>query len=50
MSRIDVVVPCYNYGRFLRQCVESVLEQSHRNLRVFIIDDCIERRHGHDLR
>ena len=39
MSRIDVVVPCYNYGRFLRQCVESVLEQSHRDLRVFIIDD-----------
>ena len=39
MSRIDVVIPCYNYGRFLRQCVDSVLDQSHRNLRVVIIDD-----------
>lgn len=39
MSRIDVIIPCYNYGRFLRQCVESVLDQSHANLRVVIIDD-----------
>jgi glycosyltransferase involved in cell wall biosynthesis len=39
MSRIDVVVPCYNYGCFLRECVESVLEQSHKDLRVLIIDD-----------
>ena len=40
MSTIDIVVPCYNYGRFLRQCVESVLTQSHREFRVLIIDDC----------
>jgi glycosyltransferase involved in cell wall biosynthesis len=39
MSAIDIVVPCYNYGRFLRCCVESVLEQSHRALRVLIVDD-----------
>lgn len=39
MSRIDVMVTCYNYGRFLRQCVESVLTQSHSDLRVVIIDD-----------
>ena len=39
MSRVDVMVTCYNYGRFLRQCVESVLTQSHRDLRVVIIDD-----------
>ncbi|WP_422925465.1 glycosyltransferase [Singulisphaera sp. PoT] len=39
MSRIDVIIPCYQYGRFLRQCVESVLSQSHEDLRVLIIDD-----------
>ncbi|MEP7030038.1 MAG: glycosyltransferase family 2 protein [Pseudolabrys sp.] len=39
MSRIDIVVPCHNYARFLRQSVESVLEQSHRELRVLVIDD-----------
>ena len=39
MSRVDVFVPCYNYGRYLRQCVDSVLSQSHRNVSVLIIDD-----------
>jgi len=39
MSRVDVIVPCYRYGHYLRQCVESVLSQSHGELRVLIIDD-----------
>jgi len=38
MSRIDIVVPCYNYGRFLRECVESILSQP-ADFRVLIIDD-----------
>lgn len=39
MSSIDVMVPCYNYGRFLRECVESILSQSGVDIRVLIIDD-----------
>lgn len=39
MSGIDIIVTCYNYGRFLRHCVASVLEQSQREMRVLIIDD-----------
>jgi glycosyltransferase involved in cell wall biosynthesis len=35
---IDVIVPCYRYGRFLRQCVESVLAQG-QPVRVLVIDD-----------
>jgi glycosyltransferase involved in cell wall biosynthesis len=38
MSRVDVIVPCYNYGRYLRDCVESVLDQPV-DLRVLIVDD-----------
>jgi glycosyltransferase involved in cell wall biosynthesis len=40
MARVDVVIPCYNYGRFLRSCVESVLLQEGVDVRVLIIDDC----------
>lgn len=36
---IDVVIPCYRYGRYLRECVQSVLSQEVDNLRVLIIDD-----------
>jgi Glycosyl transferase family 2 len=39
VSSVDVVVPCYRYGHFLRECVESVLNQSGVNVRVFIIDN-----------
>jgi glycosyltransferase involved in cell wall biosynthesis len=39
MSRVDVVIPCYNYARYLRTCVDSVLQQSGVDVRVLIIDD-----------
>ena len=39
MAKVDIVVPCYNYGRFLEECVQSVLSQSLSDLRVLIIDD-----------
>ncbi|WP_433968461.1 glycosyltransferase family 2 protein [Tunturiibacter gelidiferens] len=39
MSSVDVIVPCYGYGQFLRECVNSVLSQILDNTRVLIIDD-----------
>lgn len=39
MASVDVVVPCYCYGHFLRDCVASVLSQGIRDIRVLIIDD-----------
>jgi glycosyltransferase involved in cell wall biosynthesis len=36
---IDVIVPCYNYGRYLRQCTQSVLQETRFPIRVLIIDD-----------
>lgn len=39
MARIDVIVPCYNYGGYLRGCVRSVLTQEQVEPRVLILDD-----------
>jgi len=36
---IDVVIPNYQYGRFLPACIESVLAQDVENLRVLVIDN-----------
>jgi glycosyl transferase family 2 len=36
---VSVVVPCYRYGRFLPDCVRSVLDQEGVDVRVLIIDD-----------
>jgi len=40
MSSVDIVIPCYNYARFLSQSVGSALGQEGVNVRVLIIDDC----------
>jgi glycosyltransferase involved in cell wall biosynthesis len=39
MARVDVVVPCYNYGHFLTACVESVLAQEGVEVNVLVVDD-----------
>lgn len=38
-ATVSVVVPCYNYGRFLRAAVRSLLDQPGVNLDVLVIDD-----------
>ena len=34
-----VVVPCYNHGKYLRQSVESILNQTWKNLSIVIVND-----------
>lgn len=40
MASVDVVIPCYNYAKYLPRCVESVLSQQGVDVRALIIDDC----------
>lgn len=40
MATVQVLVPCYNYGRYLRECVQSVLGQPGVDVDVLVIDDC----------
>jgi glycosyltransferase involved in cell wall biosynthesis len=39
MSTVDVVIPCYNYARYLPACVDSVLSQPGVRTRALVIDD-----------
>ncbi len=40
MSSVSVIVPTYNYARYLPGCVRSVLTQSDVDVEILIIDDC----------
>lgn len=39
MPLIEVVIPCYNYGHYLPECIASIAGQSVTDWRAVIIDD-----------
>lgn len=36
---ISIIIPTYNYGRFLRQCVQSVLDQGVDDIEILVLDN-----------
>ena len=39
-SLVSVIVTTYNRERNIKKCIESVINQSYKNLEIIIIDDC----------
>lgn len=39
MPAIDILIPSYQYGRYLRDCVNSVLDQGIEDVRILILDN-----------
>ena len=39
MKKVSVIIPVYNSEPFIRQCVESVQNQTFDSLEIMIIDD-----------
>lgn len=37
---VDVIVPSYRHGKYIRKRIESIFAQSYRNFRLTVIDDC----------
>lgn len=46
---VSVIIPCYNAGRYLRACVESVLRQTYQIIEILIIDDCSTQEETHKV-
>ena len=36
---IDIIIPNYNKGKFLKRCLDSVVNQSHKKWKLIIVDD-----------
>jgi len=39
---ISVIIPTYNHGQFIGKAIKSVLDQSHNNLEVIVVDNYSE--------
>ena len=39
MSKISVVIPCYNVEPYLERCVSSVIGQTYPELEIILVDD-----------
>ena len=40
MPKFSIVVPIYNVGKYIRQCMESIQNQTFKDFEVLCIDDC----------
>lgn len=45
-SLVSVIVPIYNVEPYLRQCVDSILNQTYQNLEIILVDDGTPDRCG----
>lgn len=39
MMRISIIVPIYNVEKYLRRCIENLINQTYKNIEIILIDD-----------
>lgn len=39
MPEISVIVPIHNTKEYLKQCIESIINQTFKNLEIILVDD-----------
>ena len=40
MSKISVIIPIYNVEKYLKECLDSVVNQTFKDIEIICVDDC----------
>lgn len=40
MSKVSVIIPVYNVEKYIEKCLDSVLNQTYKNIEIVCINDC----------
>ncbi len=39
MKRVSVIIPVYNSSKHIKECIESVINQTYNNIEIIVVDD-----------
>jgi glycosyltransferase involved in cell wall biosynthesis len=38
-AKVSIIIPIYNMENYLEECIESIIEQSYKNIEIILIND-----------
>ncbi len=39
LELISVIIPVYNVEKYIRECLDSIVNQTYKNLQIILVDD-----------
>ena len=40
MQKLSVIIPVYNTEKYVKECLESIINQTYKNIEIICVDDC----------